>query len=347
MKRGLVVLDPAETSPAVFASRLNAVRERLKDSSAHLALIYGDVSRSGDIQYLTGLCLYWNEAVLAVPLQSRPVLITKLSKRVQPWMHRTSTLEDIRSAPRLVESVGKLLDELPGGRSGRIALVDMSWWPNEIVARLRRALPEMELKDLPGIVREHRLAPPPEEVSLLQRGAQLLEQAMAIAWAQGGNAHERTSIAVRYVRRAGFLDATVNCGKLQDGSEFADAIGQYRYVWVRQSRPRGGPLADVANGALRVVLDAAKPGATEAQLGRVAAGHVGDRYRPALSCIPHPDIETRGLFRAVEDTQRPLKDGEVACVTLSLASEVGVLAAAETVKITRGGAVPLSGRESE
>jgi hypothetical protein len=346
VKRGLVVLDPAETSAAVFAARVNALRARLDGSGAAVALIYGDVSRSGDIQYLTNLCLYWNEAILAVAPQSKPVLITKLSKRVQPWMRRTSILEDIRSGPRLVEGVGKLLDERAGGRAGRIALVELSWWPNNLVAALRAALPQAELTDLRAVVRDMRLMPSAEEMELLRRGARLLDGAMRQSWAQSADAHERTSVAVRYIRRAGFLDATVSCGKLKDGSEFADAIGQYRYVWLRQSWPRGGPLANAASGTLRATLDAATPGATEAQLAQLAASRAGDQYRPVLSCMAHSDIETRGLFRVHEERERQLQEGEVVCVTLSLAGEAGVLAAAETVEITRTGAVPLFGQES-
>lgn len=346
MKRGLVVLDPVETSPAAFAARLDTVRGRLRESGAQVALIYGDVSRSGDINYLTNLCLYWNEAILAVPLQGKLALITKLSKRVQPWMRRTSILEDIRSGPRLAAGVGRLLDERIGGRERRIALINMSWWPSDLVDELRAALPQAELQDLGAAVRDSRLLPSAEEWSLLQSGAQLLDEAMVLAWALGGSPRERICIAVRGIRRAGFQDATVSCGKLQDGSEFEDVTAQYRYVWLRQSRPRGGPLANTANRALREALGAARSGATEAQLARLAASRAGEGCRLTLSCIPHPDIEMRGLFRSDEDTERPLKEGEVVCIMLSLAGEAGVLPAAETVRITRDGAIALCGPES-
>ncbi len=345
MKRGLVVLDPSETTPSVFAARLDAVRERLEGSGAQIALLYGDVSRSGDIHFLTNLSLYWNEAVLAVPLQSGPVLITKLSKRVQPWMRRTSILADIRSVPRLADGIGKLLDQQTGGRTGRIAIVDLPWWPNSLVAELQSAAPQAELTDLGSVVRDHRLLHSAEEMTFLRRGARLLQKAMSLTWERGGDARGRTSMAVRNIRRAGFQDAAVTCGKLLDGSEYADAIGQYRHVWLRHSWPRGGLSASVACRALRLALDGAKPGTTEAQLARLAASEAGGFYTPALSCIPHPDIETRGLYRLGKDAERPLREGEAVCITLSLAGKAGVLAAAETAEITPSGAVPLAGRE--
>lgn len=346
MKRGLVVLNDEETSRAAFAARIDGVRKSLKDSGARLALIYGDVSRSGDINYLTNLCLYWNEAVLAVPAEGAPALITKLSKRVQPWMLQTSILEDIRSGPRLAENIGKFLDERGGGRTGNIAVLDMSWWPNNLVEQLRKTVPEAELRDLPGAVRARRLVPSAEEQRFLALGCSLLDEALTMAWAEGRDPHERTSIAVRSIRRAGFQDATVTCGRLPDGSEYADAIGQFRYVWLRQSRPRGGETAQAAQALLRAALLAAKPGVTEARLVNLVAGQVDARYKATLSCIPHPDIETRGLFRSRADGERPLKNGEVVCIALSLANDGGVVTAAETVQITRSGAAPLHRKEN-
>ncbi|MGH8218851.1 MAG: aminopeptidase P family N-terminal domain-containing protein [Steroidobacteraceae bacterium] len=320
---------------------MDGVRVRLEASGAQIALIYGDVSRSADIHYLTNLCLYWNEAVLVIPLVGAPVLVTKLSKRVQPWMHRTSTLEDIRSGPRLTENICSVLDERSGGRAGRIALIDLPWWPNKLVTELRTALPQAQLQDLGPAVRDSRLQPSADEWSLLQRGAELLDAAMESAWQRGGDADERTSIAIRGIRRAGFEDAMVTFEKLSDGSEFADVVGQYRYVWLHQSRPRGGPSAEMANDTMQVALAAARPGMTEAQLVKLAAAQVTDRYEVELSCAPYPDIETRGLCRIAQDAQRPLKEGEVVCIALSLASEAGVIEAAETVKITPNGATAL------
>jgi hypothetical protein len=341
MKRGLVILDPAETPPELFQTRLNAVREQLETQRADLAFMYSDVSRSGDLQFLTNFCLYWNEAVLAVPLQGPPVLITKLSKRVQPWIRRTSIVDDIRSAPRLAEGIIAFVKERCPDRAAVLGLVDMQWWPNNLIAQLRSSLPASELRDMPRGVRDLRLVPAGEELRFLQQGAELLGSALVAAWAQGEDAHERTSIAVRNLRLAGFQDATVNCGKLEDGSEFADATGQYRQVWLRQSRPRGGPTASAARDVLSAVLDAARGGSTEADLAEVASSCAGGRYKTAFACFAYPDIETRGTFRTSEESRRPLKKGEVVCATLSLTGDAGVLTAAETVQITRSGAAAL------
>ena len=84
MKRGLVLFDPAEIPAAEWRARVAAVQRELAASGTDVALIYGDVSRSDDIAYLTNLCVYWNEGVLAVPAHGEPAFLTKLSPRVFP-----------------------------------------------------------------------------------------------------------------------------------------------------------------------------------------------------------------------------------------------------------------------
>ena len=341
MKRGLAILNPAETTAADFSARLEALRAKLRGSGNKVVLIYGDVSRSADLHYLTNLCLYWNEAVLAVPIDGNPALITKLSKRVQPWMKATTVLEDIRSTPKLAENVGKFLNERYGACNVPVGVADMAWWPDNLIMQLRNALPKSELNDVPGLVRDQRLAPAPEELKLLQHAARLLNEGVESAWTEGNDANQRTSNAVRNVRRAGFQDAYVNYTSLPDGTAYIDAIGQYSYVWVRQSRPRGGAMAHAVNDALRAAIDAIKPGVTEQQLAGVAASRVDGNYKQSFSCVPAPQIETRGMFRPGNDSRRPLKEREVVAITLSLACEQGVVSASETMRITQQGAAAL------
>lgn len=344
MKRGLVTLDPAQIPRDAYAARIDAVREILAGSHAEIGLIYGDVSRSGDINYLSNLCLYWNEAVLAVPREGAPALITKLSKRVTTWMRQTSVLGEIRSGPRLAESVGTFVQDRLGGRKGVLALVDLPCWPNNLVNQFLKTMPQMELADLGPAVRDFRLQPSIEERRLLEAGAHLLDHALTPAWGESCP-DDRISSTVRALRRSGFQEATVACGEFGDGSEFIDAIGQYRDVWLRQSRPRGGPIAISAEAALRSALAAAKPGATEASLSRVAATQIGAGRSATLSCFPHADLETRGLYRNTKDAERALRAGEVVCIAVTSAGEEGVLSAADTVTITEHGAAPLFRKE--
>jgi Xaa-Pro aminopeptidase len=345
MKRGLVTLDPAQVPLAAYGARIEALRGRLGGTRAEVALVYGDVSRSADINFLSNLCLYWNEAILVVPRKGDPALITKLSKRVTTWMRETSVLADIRSGPRLTESIGTFLQDRLGGIPGALALVDLPWWPNNLVTQLGKTFPDTAIEDLGPAVREARLRPSAEELTLLQTASRLLDDALTLSWAEGSTPDERTSIAVRALRRAGFQEASVSCGRLGDGSEFTDAIGQFRDVWLRRSRPRAGVAAAVADSALQGALAAARPGMTEGALARLAAVQIGSHVT-RLRCYPHADLETRGLYRNKEDADRRLREGEVVCLELTLVSGDGVILAADTAKVGEYGASPLSSKES-
>lgn len=337
MKRGLVTLNTDETPREAYWDRLAALQARLQETNSGLALIYGDVSRSGDINYLTNLCLYWNEAILAVPATGKPALITKLSKRVQPWMKKISVLEDIRSGPRLGENIGRLLDDRAGTRETRIMIVDAPWWPNPVMSEVRQALPGARFEDGGSAVRDTRLVPSPVEARLLERAACLLEEGVQAAWQEGKNDHDRTALAVRSIRRAGFADASVTCRTSSDGSEHIDAIGQYRYVWARLAQPKGGAMADVANSALKAAAARIMPGVTERMLNVIVQGQVARQFPCTFWCIPHPDIETRGLFRSVTNRERRLRDGEVVSLTVCVAGKADAVTASRMLRVRSTG----------
>jgi hypothetical protein len=343
MKRGLVAPAHAGAEAAVFSRRLEALRRGAEDAGMQAALVYADVSRSSGIDYLTHFCLYWNEAVLAVPLEGLPALVTKLSKRVQPWIRRTSVLEDVRSGPRLAANVAAFVEERLGTRAARIGIVDLDWWPNAVVTDLEAAMPQADLEDLPGAVRNLRLIPDAEEASLLREAGNRLEAAADAAWSSGGSLAERGETAVRMARLAGFLDVDVDSGKLGDGTEYIDVVGQYRYVWVRRCRTGRGPAGRLLDETLRAVLGELRAGASENMLAAHADRHVGGRYRHIFSCLSHADIESGGSFRRLEEPARPFHAGEVVSAVLTIYDGGALARAAETVVVGRDGAEPLTG----
>jgi len=80
---------------------------------------------------------------------------------------------------------------------------------------------------------------------------------------------------------------------------------------------------------------------TETTLRDVVSSRIGNGLKLTLSCIPHPDVETRGLYRLSDDSRRALHAGEVVALTLSLSGNLGVVSAAETMRVTKDGAEPL------
>jgi hypothetical protein len=282
MKRGLVVADTAER-----AERVAALQALLRRAGLAAALVYGDVSRSDDIAYLTNLCIYWNEGVLAVPAEGTPAFITRLSKRVQPWMRATSTLTDIRSGPDVAGGIAAFV----GPERARVGIVDVGWWPAMLLAEIERALPEAELMPLDDGVRELRLVPSPRELTVLREAGAALSAAIDAALA----APHPLAALERAARRAGFTDVLARTG---DG--WIDATGQYRMLWIRAARATDGSLA--------------------ARMA-AAAGELRAGVRPAVRCISHADLATGGDHREGEPVPRA---GEV--VTL-LVEDGGAVAA--------------------
>src|SRR5690625_3792027 len=153
MKRGLAVLDPAEVTEEEYRERIDQVRALAQDGGLDAVVIYGDVSRSDDVAYLTNLMLYWNETALVVPQEGDPVLLTKLSPRVHGWMHRTAVLHEVRSTKDIAAAVAEYSHE---NAISSLAIVEHDIWPEDILDRLRSAAPDLKLMPWGPVIREHR-----------------------------------------------------------------------------------------------------------------------------------------------------------------------------------------------
>jgi hypothetical protein len=322
MKRGLVVLDPAEIPEAQWRDRVTTLQNRIRAEGVDVALIYGDVSRSDDIAYLTNLCIYWNEGVLAVPAEGDPVFLTKLSPRVHPWMRRISTVTEVRSGKSFGALVAGYLPP-PDGQDGQppdgtaptaapttapttVGLVDAGLWPSAAIEEIAgevTAVPGRRLKHLGGLVRDQRLVVSEHELALIRRAAGLLTDAADQAARPGLPAPERTAIVERELRGAGFLDVDARTVDAPDGAGTLHVTGQYRTSWVHVSRllpdaaahgagqrvthgaTRGaGPADGPAGwpGAMRDALAAA----VRAAAGGVTAAHLATVAEPALAGLP-------------------------------------------------------------
>ncbi|MFB9839042.1 aminopeptidase P family N-terminal domain-containing protein, partial [Actinoallomurus acaciae] len=175
MKRGLVVLDPDEVPESEWDERLAAVRADLAKDGIDVALVYGDTYSSDDIAYLTNLCIYWNEGMMAIRPQGPPVLLTKLSPRVFPWMRLTSKAEDIRSGRKFGPLVSGLLDE---SEPGTVGLVGAARWPAAVIDEVTAALPGWVVRPLGPVIRDRRAVPSDAEETLLRTASSALDAAV-------------------------------------------------------------------------------------------------------------------------------------------------------------------------
>jgi hypothetical protein len=324
VKRGLVRLDPAELPAAELVRRVRAVQERLREAGVVAALIYGDVSRSGDIAYLTNLCIYWNEGVLVVPAAGEPAFLTRLSARVHPWMRATSSVRDLVSGGDLARLVA---DRLAASEPGAVGVVGRSWWPGLLLESVARLAPDRELRDLGGLVRADRLRPAGAELALLRRASAVAGDALARASAGGPPDAELAA------RRAGATDVAVDHDPAPDGAVALEVRVQLLGCWaLAAGTVPAAPALDAAWGAAIARLRA---GVAPAELGAAAPGWDVD-------LVPHPDLETRGDHRLPEDRAAAGAAGQVAALRVSTSLPGGRrLVAARTYLLGATGAEPL------
>ena len=347
MKRGLVVRDPSEIADAEWDARVGAVQSVMASGGLDFVLVYGDVFRSDDIGYLTNLCIYWNEGVVAVPAQGSPILLTKLSPRVHTWMRATSTMTDLRSG----KTFGELVAGLVADRSsGTVGLVDADLWPASIVDEIREAVPNWELRLLGSVVRDQRAFPSSAEIELLRRGAEILNHAVDAASEPGFSTTGRIALLERDIRGGGFTDTAIETSMTDDGVLSLQVTGEYRHGWPHVSRlvatEGETPWQRFLPAALSAVIQSVRPGGAWSSLVDAAekelAGLPGDAVWQ-LRCVNQADMATSGELLPAAYDRRPPEVGEVVVLSLEvLHSGQSRSVVAETILLTADGVEQLT-----
>jgi hypothetical protein len=344
VKRGLHVLDPAEVPDREWHDRVAALQRAMAAAGVDVALVYADVSRSDDLAYLTNLCLYWNEGVLAVPAEGPVTFLTKLSLRVQNWMRRSSTVTEFDSGKNFADLVAKYVQ---GRENGTIGLVDAALWPAEVAGEIVDAVPGWEVRRLGGLVREQRLVPSAAETELLRAAGRILDDAAAKATVAGSTAGSRVETVERALRGGGFLDLYPSSLSTSDGVTSFAVTGQYRMNWVHASRVLDdGGWPDALKEALAKAIAAARSGTTVGALAEAAApalAKLPEGAKAEVRWVNQADLSTAGEFRA-QEPGTVLADGEAGAVSVEVAfADGGAAAVAETVRVTDGEPEHLTG----
>ncbi|MCS7172365.1 MAG: hypothetical protein N0A24_02970 [Armatimonadetes bacterium] len=342
MKRGLVVLDPLDVALEEYTRRVGALQDRLRAIGCGLGLIYGDVYRSGDITYLTNLCLYWNEGILAVPPEGMPVFLTKLSPRVHPWMRSISTVGDLRSGQDLAALVEAVAAEHPGGSVG---LVEEMWWPAPLVEAVRKRLVDRPVRDLGSVVRGLRRRPSEAERQLLRQSARLAATAVAVAASTPGERSERVAAAEREVRSAGVRDVVLWWDPGPGRGWSIEVLVDWRGYWAHAARTVLEDRARLEAGerfaeAYRRATTTLRAGVQIRQVEAEVRAWLGSRpdERWSVDVVEHVDLETRGEHRLPQVRDEPLAEGTVVSLELRLWGPDGTRwVAADTYEVYRDG----------
>jgi hypothetical protein len=215
MKRGLITWDRAELPPAVFETRLNAVRRTLVERDLPALLVYTDVSRSNQARFLTNFMPYWNRSLAVIPPDGPPVLLCGLSPRVYPWIKSVTVFEEIRPASMLVPTLLQLCSERGWTKLG---VLDLARLPREVQVPL-------EVHDVRiGLVDE-------TEVAMRRRATQIARRILGEELLEGDR--ELSGRLELAYRRAGAEDLILRI----DSGSVAVAM-EYRGHWVKLARPR-------------------------------------------------------------------------------------------------------------
>lgn len=320
MKRGLVVLDESETPTSALDGRVAKLQADLAERRVAAALVYGDVYHSGDITYLSNICIYWNEAILAVPATGSPALLTKLSKRVQTWMRASSNLDDLRSGPNLAKLCAEWAEG--AGVDGPVGFVERSWWPGPLSRAVEGELAGRQLTDLGAIVRAAREQPEAGELALLRAGAEL--SARSVAETLGGSASndDRAGRAELISRRGGVEDVAVYSHPAGPEGDVVEVVGEYRGYWTAAARVvarREPDWGASLSAAYRVAAGALRDGVREAEVREAAGRELADLGLAwSLRLQHHVDVETGGGYRLASERDAPFGAGAVAALRLGI-----------------------------
>lgn len=340
MKRGLVEV----ADRPVYEARLERLQEQLRERGIAAALIYGDVYRSDDIAHLTNLCIYWNEGVIAVPADRPPALLAKLSKRVHPWMQRTSILEDLRASQNLPKLISEYLGELP---AGAVAFIEAVWWPERLLRDISAAIDGRETLMLDDEVRRTRLVVDDADRADLVRAGEIVTAGLLAAEKAGADAEpaQRVAAVELATRREGARDVLAFCESVEAGATPLELTVQYANVWAYAARTPNldAEVARSLRAAYGAAQEALVPGASAAELAERARA-VADDLAVELSLTHHCDLGTAGDYRGADDDAKPLPAGAVVALQLRAPRSGGGSAVlADTFLMTDAGAAALTG----
>jgi hypothetical protein len=248
LKRGWITWDKRELPPDVFRTRIECVRQILKTDDLSALVVYTDIWRSNWGRYLSNFMPYWNRSLVIIPMDGPPILLCALSPRVYPWIRSVTILDDIRTSPKLLDS---LLNVCADYSWKRLGILDLEHLPQQIYGPLTGSG-----ISLVNISAEHSLkrTSDPNELSMWRKGVSMVRH---ILETQLLKAPAETDFILagrleRAFRTAGIEDLLLlfsdghNSPAPARGTEFTDVVSvavaaEYRGCWVRLTRTQGDP----------------------------------------------------------------------------------------------------------
>lgn len=175
MRRGLISWSRDELPETVLDARVAALRAAMASAGLDAVAVYTTPARTAGVSWLAGFVPYWNQGLLVVPRDGRPILVSALSNRVNDWMRRNAHVADVRNAPRIGSEVAAFVTSLIG--KGRIGVVDYPHLPATVVDDI--AAGGHAVEDATSIFAQVRTVLDQAELALYMKAAGIAHTALA------------------------------------------------------------------------------------------------------------------------------------------------------------------------
>jgi len=182
MRHGLIAWSRDEVPASALDARVAKLQAAMKKEALDAVLVYSSFARPAAVAWLTHFVPYWNDALLAVFPDGAPVLLAAFSKRMNPWIHETSHVGEVRPAPDLGKGAAALLSaHFSDGRVSRVGVVELDALPWRIAQPIADGIENGELLDASGLFTEVRHPADRFEIALARRATEIARHALAAA----------------------------------------------------------------------------------------------------------------------------------------------------------------------
>ncbi len=250
MRRGLMHWSREELPEATLDARVARLQEATRAQGLAAVLAYTSFARPAPVHWLSNFTPYWNEAMLVVLPEGRPVLLASLTPRVYGWIREVAHLGDIVPAPKLGPACAQYLTThiAPGAAVGVIDLPALPW---PVAQALHDALGPQRLHDASALYQALRQPADADEIALARAACRIAASAMDTAPA----GHVRTAtLSAQMERVARLAGAEELLHKVAPDLERSAALQRlegdlplsppfavelslaYKGVWVRHGR---------------------------------------------------------------------------------------------------------------
>lgn len=247
MRRGLISWSRAEVPEAVLDARIAAVQVAMSAQNLDGIVAYTTPARTAAVSWLSGFVPYWNQGLLVLPRNGRPILVSALSNRVADWLQLNAHVAAVRNSPRIGAEAADFLAEHRSTQ--RVGVIDLPELPATIIADL--TADGLAAVDASALMAAQRSCADPTDIALHARAASIGQDALNLADNHGRTASTLVAAIEAQARNQGAeevypaiatdLDRSRSLVRLEGdrplGAAYAVRISlAYKGAWVRLSR---------------------------------------------------------------------------------------------------------------